>query len=195
MLAELRLVLQLALGCVFLLAVAGKLGDPGAFARGVVRYGILPERLGFAFGLLLLPVEAFLAVAHLTGWGLGLAAPLGIATLASFGLAVGVNLRRGGGLPCFCFGSGSDETLSLRSLVRLLLLLAAESLVAAGLATDGGLVHPGRLATVSEAIHAGAATVLLLLSASWLLKAGDIVELFRACTTCGGGAVRLGRGR
>jgi hypothetical protein len=189
-LAELRLVSQLALGCVFLFALAGKLRDPRGFARGVVDYDILPATLAYWFGFLLLPLEGFLAAAHLTGWALPVAAPMGVATLASFALAVGINLRRGRGLPCFCFGSGEQETLSLGSLARLLLLLAGELFVWAG---PAGWVYPDHLSTPLALVRAAMATALLLVSASWLLGAGEIVELFRPCTTCGGGGVRFRR--
>ena len=42
MFAEMLLVVQLALGTVFVLSAAGKLRDPKSFARGVVDYRILP---------------------------------------------------------------------------------------------------------------------------------------------------------
>lgn len=173
-----RLVARLALGLVFLLSTLGKLRRPAAFLRGVAEYEILPAPLAYVFGALLIPVEAFLAVAHLTGWGLRVAVPLGIAVLLTFATAVGINLGRNRDLLCHCFDSLGGERISARSLAQLGLLLAAEALLLSGpaLRPFGG----GDLAL------AGVWAVFSLLAGLWLLRADEVFQLFRRyrCKTC-----------
>jgi hypothetical protein len=184
-----RLVAQLALGLVFLLSSLSKLRHPAAFLRGVAEYEVLPVPLAFAFGALLIPVEVFLAAAHLTGWGLGVAAPLGIAVLLAFTTAVAVNLRRNRDLLCHCFDSLSGERLSARSLAQLALLLAAELLVLGGvapLAPSHRLVYPQQLASLGDLALAALWASFCLLAGLWLLRADEVVQLFRRhrCKTC-----------
>src|SRR5574341_319866 len=61
------LALQFSLGIVFLLSALPKLREPLAFVGGVVEYKILPAQVARVFALALIPLEAFLAVAFLTG--------------------------------------------------------------------------------------------------------------------------------
>ena len=112
MILETKIVLQLAIGMVLLLASAGKWRHPLRFAQGVVEYEILPTGPAYWFGLLLIPLESWLAVAHLTGWLLRFAAPTALGMFVVFGLAVGVNLVRGRALPCFCFGARETQVIS-----------------------------------------------------------------------------------
>jgi hypothetical protein len=187
---ETRLVVQLAIGLVFLLSATGKVLHPISFARGVADYQILPESLAFGVGLLLIPLEAFLAVSHLSGWLLAFAAPTGLALLAVFGIAVAVNLKRGRALPCYCFGDQSGETISGRTLARLLLLFAGELLVLSdpALSTAGRLTYPARVNNFAELGLAFFWATFLLIVAIWLLSLTDLLALLRRCRTCGAGA-------
>jgi hypothetical protein len=176
-----RLVARLALGLVFLLSTLGKLRRPAAFLRGVAEYEILPVPLAYVFGAVLVPVEAFLAVAHLTGRGLGVAVPLGIAVLLVFATAVGVNLGRNRDLLCHCFNSLGGERISARSLAQLALLLAAEVLLLSGPALRP--VNPGK---PGDLALAGIWAIFCLLAGLWLLRADEVFQLFRRyrCKTC-----------
>jgi hypothetical protein len=51
------------LGCVLLLSAYTKAADPGGFAEGIVRDGLLPEALSFPAALLVIAVEGALGVA------------------------------------------------------------------------------------------------------------------------------------
>ena len=186
MLAEIRLVAQLALGVVFVLSAAGKLRDPAGFARGVVDYQILPASLAYPAGLLIIGLEGWLAIAHLTGLLLAIAVPLGFGTLVSFAVAVGVNLRRGRALPCYCFGGRGGETISVRTLARLLLLVGGEVLLLAdpSLFTGSQIVYPGRITNFSELALPLFWATFLLVAGSWLLSLPDLVDLLRPCNTC-----------
>ncbi len=181
MIAKILLVVQLAIGTVLLLASAGKWRDPMGFARGVADYEILPAWLSVAFGLLLIPVETWLAFSHLTGWWISLSASLGLVMFASFSVAVGINLARGRALPCYCFGDAGSETISVRALGRLSLLLVGEGLLlfSPGQARPRGLVYH-QLASLQELGFALFWTALLMITVMWLLALTDLVELLRS---------------
>jgi hypothetical protein len=124
-LPELLLVVQLALGIIFLLSSAGKLWDRGHFARGLAAYQILPRSWVNPASFLVIALESLLAVAHLTGYLLGIVVPVGLGLLGSFAIAVGLNLKRGRALPCYCFG-GSGDTISGATVARLVLMASGE---------------------------------------------------------------------
>ena len=179
--AEMGLVLQLALGVVFLLSAAGKLRDPKGFALAVADYQVLPALLAYPVSLLIIGLESWLAITHLTGLLMAVAAPLGFATLASFVVAVGVNLKRGRGLPCYCFGGRGGETISSRTLTRLILLLSCEGLLLADpiFFTTNQLIYPDRITRFSDLALALFWATFLLVGGSWLLNLPDLMDLLR----------------
>jgi len=181
MFAEMLLVVQLALGTVFVLSAAGKLRDPKSFARGVVDYRILPPPLAYSLGFLLIGLEAWLAIAHLTGWLLAVAVPVGLGTLASFAAAVGVNLGRGRALPCYCFGARSGETISLRTMARVLFLVGAELLLLGepSLFASSQIVYPGRIASLSQLGLAFFWATFTLVVISWLLNSPEVRDVVK----------------
>lgn len=176
-----RLVLQLALGGVFLVSSLGKLRHPMAFLRGVAEYDVLPIPLAYAFGAVLIPAEAFVALALLSGFAAGIALPLATALLVIFGAAVAINLRRHRDLLCHCYGSLGGERLSARSLVQLGLLIAVGLL-----AWSGGGESVRALAGPEDAAAAATLALACLSAGLWLLHADEVVRLFRKeCGTCG----------
>jgi hypothetical protein len=112
------LVLQFAIGCIFVASIAGKLRSPRAFVSGVRDYDILPQHFVLPFAVVVLGTEAMLAVSHLTGWLLVVTVPIGCALLASFAVAVAVNLARRRTILCLCFGTNHFELVSWRSFER-----------------------------------------------------------------------------
>ena len=176
-----RLVLQLALGGVFLVSSLGKLRHPMAFLRGVAEYDVLPIPFAYAFGAVLIPAEAFVALALLSGIAAGVALPLATALLLIFGAAVAINLRRHRDMLCHCYGSLGEERLSARSLAQLGLLIAAGLFVWSG---GGGSVRA--LAGPEDAVAAATLALACLAAGLWLLHADEVVRLFRKeCRTCG----------
>jgi len=175
-----RLVLQLALGGVFLVSSAGKARSPLAFLRGVAEYEILPVPVAYAFGAVLIPAEAFLALALLIGLAVGVALPLAVVLLLVFGAAVAINLRRHRDMRCHCYGSLGEDRLSARSLVQLAILIGAALFVWSG---GGGSVRV--LASPGDALVALAWALACLVAGLWLLHADELVRLFRkVCKTC-----------
>lgn len=181
MINDLLLVLQLAIGLIFLLSSSGKLLNPVGFARGVREYRMLPESAAYAVGLLLIPLEFFLALSHLTGYLFAFAAPIGLGTFVTFMAGVGINLKRGRALSCYCFGDRGDEMISRRTLARLVLLSVAELLLLAndGRSSASQLVYPDRATSITELGIALVWALLFLITSFWLLNANEIIKLFR----------------
>ncbi len=176
MIDEGRAAVQLALGLVFLASALGKLRDPRAFARGVADYEVLPRGLAVAAAWALIPIEALLSAAHLSGLLLRPAALVGLLTLCAFAIGVGVNLRRGRGLPCLCFGARGGELVSARTLARLGLLIAGEALLLAG---SGGAARAAPLSLDTLFV-----ALALLCAGHWLLSLPDLVYVVKGCAAC-----------
>jgi Methylamine utilisation protein MauE len=170
---KLRLVVQLAIGILFLISSAGKLRDRGSFTEGLAAYRILPSSWASVGGLFIIGVESFLAAAHISGHLLKVGLLAGLALIASFALAVCFNLARGRVLPCYCFGS-SGSTISWATLARLALLAFGEAFL---LRMYQPLL-PLRLAVLQLAF-ALFWSILLLVAGLWLFAVGDVVRLLR----------------
>jgi len=186
MLDRLRLIVQLALGIVFLLSASSKVLHPSTFARGVREYKVLPDSIALIIGLLLIPIEIVLGISHLAGLLLSYAAPLALAILISFAVAVTVNLKRGRVMPCYCFGSQDGEQLSRRTLARLGLFIAGELFVLADPALFAGdrFTYPERLGDFALLITVLICSVFVLSAGQWILSLPDVVDLFRPCPSC-----------
>lgn len=180
---QITLVIELAISITLLLSSVGKLRDPVGFARGIADYEILPVRFAYAFGLLVIPLEACLALMHLTGWAVGVAASIGVVMFACFAVGVGINLRRGQILPCRCFGDPGAEILSGTVLARLLLLLLGESalLFLIGPLRGSQLTYR-KIANSGELGQVFLWTAMVLLASRWLLSTADLRDLLRSRT-------------
>jgi hypothetical protein len=175
-----RLVLQLALGGVFLLSSVGKARRPMAFLRGVADYEIIPVPVAYAFGAVLIPAEAFVALSLLSGLAVPVALPLATLLLLIFGTAVAINLQRHRDMLCHCYGSLAGDRLSGRSFVQLALLIGAGLFV-----WSGGGESIRLIATPEDALAVLALALACLLVGLWLLHADEVVQLFRkVCKTC-----------
>ena len=178
MMSKLYLITRFAVGGVFLLSVSGKLKDPRSFAHGIDDYEILPETMALGAGLLVIVVEGWLALAHLLGSWMGIAAPLGIGTLGAFAAAVAVNLYRGRALPCYCFDASGGESISSSTLVRLLSLISAEIFLFRYRNTTG-LVERVTKLTFAEVLWAIFWATFLLIVFSWVGGSPELAELLR----------------
>ncbi len=177
--SELLLTIRLGLGAVFALAALGKLRDPRAFVQGIRAHDIVPHSLAILVALLVIVLEGFLTIAHFTGWLLAIAVPLGVATFLAFAGVIGVNLRRGRLIPCYCFGSHSGEKISLRTLSRTLFLAAAETLLLAqpNLFRPVQITYPLRIGSPSDLVQAVIWATFAVLVGSWLLLWPEISKL------------------
>lgn len=184
-LSHLAFALRLTLGIVFLLSAIPKLRQPLTFARSVAAYDILPTKLSYLFAIVLVPLEASLALSFLTGWIIDIALPLAAVILVAFLIAVGINLRRGRSILCGCF-SDANEQISPRTAIRLLLLLFVV-LVLIGLGSTGiaslpglGLASAGiNVSTVLYLLQSAFFSVFLVLLTAWILNLPELVFLAR----------------
>jgi len=159
---------RMAVGAVFVVSAVAKARRPRAFANGVRQYEVLPPSLSYAIGLVLIPAEAITAFLLLTGYlsPLGLVAALCL--LLCFGLAVTINLLRGRSPSCYCFGSGSSEQVSRRTVERIGLLGFAVVLAFASQVSPppgGSILLPFATTIGLQIALAG----FLLAAGSWLL--------------------------
>lgn len=175
--------IQFALGAVFLIAATSKLRQPSAFARTIAEYRLLPGSVVPLAAWTLLAAEAFLAVALLTGWLAFYAMPLAIATMLMFVVAVSVNLGRGRRVRCGCFGD-DDELLSIRTVVRLVMLVGLAVLVlTVQLTTTTTPLQVTRVvadgATLTYGLPIAALAAFLLLFGNWLLHLPELGSVLR----------------
>jgi hypothetical protein len=132
--AACRLVLVLWLGIAGIL----KLGHLRAFRRAVHHYRVLPHTLAGLYAMLVGPAEIVAATLLLCGVAIGAGSVLAALLVASFAIAVGVNLRRGRDLDCHCFGGALRMRIGAHTLaVDLLLLLPAIGLAWRASTTSG----------------------------------------------------------
>jgi hypothetical protein len=176
--------LQLVLGGVFVLSVAPKLRDPRTFARTVADYRILGPRASLLAAPLVIAVECALALAFLTGTLTAVALPLAGLTLASFGIAGAINLRRGRDVSCGCFGDPSEQ-VSARTLVRLGVLLAAVTALALAFATGAASETTLAELTATESpagylIDVVGIALVLGFAAVWALEAENVGKALRS---------------
>ena len=175
--------LQLALGAVFFLAALPKLRKPRRFARVVAVQGVVPAGVAPMVAWGVVALETAVASALLTGWLVAPAAVVATFLLAAFAVTTAVNLRRRRVVPCGCFGSAA-EMISVRSLVRLGLLLGADVVLVALWATG---TEPVTLASIARRGSQGAAyffevasvSVALMLVGLWALHLPEIIAVFR----------------
>jgi hypothetical protein len=172
MLAEARYATQLAIGLVFLYSGLTKLTKPIVFIRGIAEYRIIPKSLASIVGPLFIAAEIWLAFAHFRPSLTTTTLEFAIVILATLGLAVAVNLRRGRTLPCFCFGD-NGENISVRTLLRLACLMICEIF----LIVANRLSFPA--ARLPELFISVTWAMLLVVGVSWILSIGDVFELVR----------------
>lgn len=170
---------QLALGVVFLLAAVPKVRRPSVFVQAVRGYDLLPRAVVRPVAYALIAVEAFLAVALITGWAVGIAMPVAIASVLVFMVGVGVNLRRGRRVRCGCFG-GAGEVLSARTMARLVLLLAGTTALLVAHIVDGGSAWTlSRLADGADGLQLAGVAAFWLMFGLWLLQLPELTSLLR----------------
>jgi hypothetical protein len=177
---ELCLILRFAIGALLLLSSLAKWLHPRVFLQGVVEYEVLPPGMAIAFGVLLVPLESWLAVAHLTGWRLELAMPAGIVLFLVIGAAVGINLSRGRSVPCYCFGSAGTTRISRQTLARLALLLSGEGMLWLVALRYGVEILQPPLQRRGDIAFAAFWAVLVLVSGMWILSLSDLHRLVKA---------------
>jgi uncharacterized membrane protein YphA (DoxX/SURF4 family) len=99
---------RLALGGVFLVAGALKVGDPDASVRAVQAYRLLPTDVAEVVGYVLPAVEIGLGLLLLLGLMTRVAAVAALILLVAFVIFVSSAWARGLSIDCGCFGGGGE---------------------------------------------------------------------------------------
>ena len=171
-------VLRLSVGVIFIGAVDQSCAIRRTFAAGIAgipksfRHGA-----SMAASVLVILAECWIAAAHLIGAQLRVAAPLTIALLLLFLVAVATRLWRGVGGNCHCFGQ--DEPVTPLTVARLVALIAGEA-VLAGVALSDDPVLIARLYPPFHLQNVYAATIWLLLfyaCIAWLPRMSQVAAL------------------
>jgi hypothetical protein len=187
MVNEISRALQIVVGLVLAAAAVGKLRDPGAAAAGAIGYQVVPRQVARGAGLILGPLEAVLALSHLTGV---LLLPASIVTLVLFAVfltVLSVVLRRGDLVPCHCFGV-NDGPVSKQTVVRTSLLFVAELLVLTrpGLALWEWPLFSPVAGSLEDFVLVATAAAVCFGAGVWIVQAGALRMLIARCETCGG---------
>ncbi len=116
---------RVALGIMFLISAAGKLGDLNAVVAEVRQYGLLPEPLPVPFGYALPFGELALGIMLLLGLFTRLAAAGGALLMVAFMIAIAFRLLTAGeAADCGCFGLLGQEQLTWWTFGRDVVFLA-----------------------------------------------------------------------
>ena len=176
--SEIVLVLQLAVGMVFLYSCWTKIFNPTAFFVGIRAYRILPTRAVHVSGGLIIGAELIIAFSHLGGHYLDVVALLAIGMLAAFLVAIVTVLGRGDLVPCQCFGSGDDEYVSAESAARVLVLMLVETIIWIFGLSESESLTLFDLDTISATLLMLMA-ILSIIALYWVFKLPKLFWLFK----------------
>ncbi|MGH9960901.1 MAG: MauE/DoxX family redox-associated membrane protein [Pyrinomonadaceae bacterium] len=170
--------IQIALGLIFASSAFSKIKAPRAFVDGVAVHGSVPPTASYVVSALIIPLETFLAFAHLTGWQLGTAATIGTITLIAFAGSTVFQLWRGRQVPCLCFGTAT-EMVSRQTVARQALVLGGECLLLTTLGLRS-LLFSESASLVVGVYHwmtACAGAMVLIAILRWVLRLREVSEL------------------
>jgi hypothetical protein len=173
---------RLTLALFLVPSAIGKLLDLRGFIQGVRDYAILPDHAVRPVALALPVGEAALGLALTAGMALPITGTLTALLLASFILAVGVNLHRDRDIACSCHGIGSTKRIGAATIARAFALLSLSIVVAAlGAISASGWTWNSIGSTTDVVLVAfmTSCTVALVYLAEWTL---DTHSLMRSVT-------------
>lgn len=165
---------RLLLGIVFALSSSMKLHTMKGFVDVVSTLCRLGGRSSKFVAAAVILIEAGVAISLMTGIGSMLGTLVAVLLLGVFTLVMVRNTRSESPLPCYCFGAGDSVAHPIRSLFRLLLLVACALFVILGWASLGRAVLE-RAPDFNEI----ALAVALLIVGLWLLQLNELLELHR----------------
>ena len=154
------------LGTTFVLSGLAKLRDLPSFVGGALVYDLGSPDIVRPLARLLPFVEVALGLQLLADGGTALAAGGALVLLSVFGVAVGVNLRRGRHIPCFCLGASCNDEIGPATLMLIGLLAVVAWLALAG--------APGRPSPVGGEV---VAEISIMWQLSLVLSLFILIEL------------------
>ena len=122
--------LRIILGALFLWTGLSKMPQIEDFARIIYAFNLLPQILILPTAIILPYVEFLTGLSLLLGFKTRLNACVCLGLLCLFVIALGINIVRGiNDIPCGCFGSGTDDTLSTALIRNVVLIVLCVPLV------------------------------------------------------------------
>lgn len=126
----LTIILRIAFGAVFIIAAAGKIADPAAFADVIYNYQVLPESLVNITAVFLPWLEMLCGIALVAGFYTRGASFLLTGLTIVFMVALSYNISRGLNVDCGCFSVVAESSSTMQdALIRDVFLLAAGAFV------------------------------------------------------------------
>jgi uncharacterized membrane protein YphA (DoxX/SURF4 family) len=165
---------RFAIAFVFLIAAIPKLVERREFERTVANYSLLPSQLVPAAATWLPRLELACALLLLLGIATALVAAVTALLLATFAVAVAVNLVRGREMSCGCFSTVAPRSIGwslvvgdllLAGMAALVVLRAPDVLALAQLSGETGVVSTGE--AVGALVLGGCLTLGFLLLSAW----------------------------
>lgn len=169
--------LRIAIGLLFGASAVTKIWQPRQFIAGVAQYGLVRPRVAPPVAIAVMIGEISASVALVTGvlWFVG--AIIGLVLLLVFAVAVTINLRRNRSVPCHCFGTSTTDTISARTLTRIVLLLTGIAFVIILL---GPVDRLQRSMGADAFLTATATAIGILVCARWLFAIPQLYQTFFA---------------
>lgn len=165
---------RFAIGFVFLFAAIPKLVERREFERTVASYALIPNRLVPVVAGWLPRLEFACALMLLLGLATTLVAAVTALMLATFAVAVAVNLVRGREMSCGCFSTVAPRTIGwslvagdvlLAGMAGLVAVQAPDVLALGQLGGDTNVISTGE--AVGALVLAGCLTLGFLLQSAW----------------------------
>jgi methylamine utilization protein MauE len=179
---NLQLLLQLVVGLTFLASTFGKVQAPALFLDGLRDYKMLANWGVHYAGLFVVASEGLIAFSFLSGWLVRPAGILALVLLTSFLVTTSLALIGGKQVKCLCFGARSTEPLSVRTLVRILLLATfVIVLLTQSPARDGWLGTAYSRHVILTALTCALLSYALI---SWVFDMPDLARLLKECRGC-----------
>jgi len=176
--------LELLLGVTFAIAAHAKVHRFRDTIKTIADYDLFPRSLAPVIAVLLVVVETIVAISFITGWAVRAIAPVTIGIIALFGTAATINLRRGRIVKCGCFGD--SEELSLHTLARLTLMLAASAAILVAETLEIGqraslitLIGQPASVALTEVVRMFIAAAAASCAAIWILNVREVRVVLR----------------
>ncbi len=125
---QIILIARFVLALTFILAGSSKLLDMRSFILGILDFAILPPKIAVFYANILPVAEILSGMALLLAIWIIPAALVTNFMLATFLVAVTINLARGRKINCHCFGVQDSDPISWFTVIRIFLLMAAATI-------------------------------------------------------------------
>ena len=181
--SEFALIVQLAVGIVFLRSFFGKLTSIKSFVHGIREFELVPNTLLYPAGIFICGLEGAIGASHLSGWQLHIALPASVLILFVFLFVVSSALFHNKSVNCLCYDNDDSEKISLRTILRLAILICAEVFLWIHSSATPPLSIPFDLPT-SQLFLAFLCAGMSLVAVSYLLMLDVLLDLRVYCSKC-----------